>query len=45
MTKLSKEAKRKLWTDTKSYQVTAVLDKAASATLAAAFADAVRTAR
>ncbi len=31
MTKLSKEAKRKLWTDTKSYHVAAVLDKAASA--------------
>ena len=30
MKKLSKEDKRKLWTDTKSYHVTAVLDKAAS---------------
>ena len=30
MKKLTKEDKRKLWTDTKSYHVTAVLDKAAS---------------
>lgn len=31
MKKLSKEDKRKLWKDTKSYHVTAVLDKAESA--------------
>jgi hypothetical protein len=33
MKKLSKEDKRKLWSDTKSYQVAAVLDKATSARL------------
>lgn len=33
MKKLSKEDKRKLWTDTKSYHVSAVLDKATSARL------------
>jgi hypothetical protein len=33
MNKLSREDKRKLWTDTKSYHVAAVLDKATSARL------------
>lgn len=33
MKKLSKDDKRKLWKDTKSYHVAAVLDKATSARL------------
>ena len=33
MKKLSQDDKRKLWKDTKSYHVAAVLDKAASARL------------